>query len=275
MRNTLRWMLGTLAHYKPEQAVAIADMPELERYMLHQLSVLEPLVRRAYAEYDYKRVVSALAQFMNTELSAFYFDVRKDALYCDAPSSVRRRAALTCVEQIFQCVTTWIAPILVFTAEESWLTRYPSEDGSVHVEQFKTAPADWRDEALAQKWERVRRVRSVVTGALEIERAAKRIGSSLEAAPVVHVTDGDLSAALAGVDMAEVCITSAINIVSSPAAANASSLPDVSGVAVVPARAEGRKCARSWRITNDVGSDPAYLDLSARDAAAMRELDAA
>ena len=275
MRNTLRWMLGTLAHYKPEQEVAPADMPELERYMLHQLATLEPLVRRAYAEYDYKRVVSALAQFMNTELSAFYFDVRKDALYCDGPSSLRRRAALTCVEHIFQCVTTWIAPILVFTAEEAWLQRYPSEDGSVHVETFKAAPAEWRDDALATKWEQVRRVRSAVTGALEIERAAKRIGSSLEAAPMVHVTNGELAAALKGIDMAEVCITSGIRIVDTPAPEGAFALAEVSGVGVVPARAEGKKCARSWRVTTDVGSDPAYPELSARDAAAMRELDKA
>jgi isoleucyl-tRNA synthetase len=275
MRNTMRWMLGTLAHYKPEQEVAPADMPELERYMLHQLAVLEPLVRRAYAEYDYKRVVSALAQFMNTELSAFYFDVRKDALYCDAPSSLRRRAALTCVEHIFQCVTTWIAPILVFTSEEAWLQRYPSDDSSVHLETFKAAPPAWRDDTLAQKWERVRRVRSVVTGALEIERAAKRIGSSLEAAPIVHVTNSELRAALSGVDLAEVCITSDIQVVDSTAPDGAFALQEVAGVAVVPARAEGKKCARSWRITADVGSDPTYPDLSARDAAAMRELDAA
>jgi isoleucyl-tRNA synthetase len=243
--------------------------------MLHQLAMLEPLVRRAYAEYDYKRVVSALAQFMNTELSAFYFDVRKDALYCDAPSSPRRRAALTCVEHIFQCVTTWIAPILVFTAEEAWLMRYPSEDGSVHLETFAATPAAWRDDTLAEKWERVRRVRSVVTGALEIERAAKRIGSSLEAAPVVHIASEDLGAALSGVDLAEVCITSAITIAGGAAPAGAFSVPEVPGIAVIPARAEGRKCARSWRITSDVGSDPAYPELSARDAAAMREIDAA
>ncbi len=275
MRNTLRWMLGTLAHHDTAQEVAPSDMPELERYMLHQLATLEPLVRRAYAEYDYKRVVSALAQFMNTELSAFYFDVRKDALYCDAPSSLRRRAALTCVEHIFQCVTTWIAPILVFTAEEAWLQRYPSEDGSVHVETFKAAPAEWRDDALAAKWEQVRRVRSAVTGALEIERAAKRIGSSLEAAPTVHVTNSELASALKGIDMAEVCITSGISIVDTPAPEGAFTLAEVSGVGVVPARAEGRKCARSWRVTTDVGSDPAYPELSARDAAAMRELDKA
>jgi isoleucyl-tRNA synthetase len=274
MRNTLRWMLGTLAHNDTSKAVAAADMPELERYMLHQLALLEPVVRKAYAEYDYKRVVSALAQFMNTELSAFYFDVRKDALYCDAPSSLRRRAALTCVEHIFQCVTTWLAPIIVFTAEEAWLARYPSEDGSVHTETLRTTPAEWRDETLATKWEKVRRVRSVVTGALEIERAAKRIGSSLEAAPVVHITDESLRSALKGIDLAEVAITSAITIADTPAPVGAFALPDVAGVGVVPGRAEGKKCARSWRITTDVGSDTRYPDLSARDAAAMRELDA-
>jgi isoleucyl-tRNA synthetase len=275
MRNTLRWMLGTLAHYRPEQEVAIADMPELERYMLHQLTELDVLVRKAYAEYDYKRVVAMLAQFMNTELSAFYFDIRKDALYCDAPSSQRRRAALTCVEHIFRCVTTWLAPIIVFTAEEAWLTRYPSEDGSVHVETFPKVPPHWPDRALAKAWERIRMVRSVVTGALEIERAAKRIGSSLEAAPIVYIADKHLLAALAGIDMAEICITSGIQIVEGEAPDGAFTLPEMASIAVVPARAEGRKCARSWRITTDVGSDPAYPELSARDAAAMREIEAA
>jgi isoleucyl-tRNA synthetase len=144
----------------------------------------------------------------------------------------------------------------------------------VHTETLRTTPAEWRDETLAAKWEKVRRVRSVVTGALEIERAAKRIGSSLEAAPVVHITDESLRAALKGIDLAEVAITSAITIADTPAPANAFALPDVAGVGVVPGRAEGKKCARSWRITTDVGSDARYPDLSARDAAAMRELDA-
>jgi isoleucyl-tRNA synthetase len=278
MRNTLRWMLGTLAHYKPEQEVAIADMPELERYMLHQLTELDVLVRKAYAEYDYKRVVSMLAQFMNTELSAFYFDIRKDTLYCDAPSSQRRRAALTCVEHIFRCVTTWLAPIIVFTAEEAWLDRYPSEDGSVHVETFVDIPAAWRaDGELIDNWEVYRNVRRVVTGALEIERAAKRIGSSLEAAPVIHVAN--LAAyknfVTQNVDFAELCITSAVTLVAGDGPADAFRLPNIPDIAVVPARAEGRKCARSWRITTDVGSDPDYPELSARDAAAMREIEAA
>ena len=278
MRNTLRWMLGTLAHYKPEHEIKIADMPELERYMLHQLTQLDVVVRKAYAEYDYKRVVSVLAQFMNTELSAFYFDIRKDALYCDAPSSVRRRAALTCVEHIFRCVTTWLAPILVFTSEEAWLTRYPSEDGSVHVEVFPAIPSEWMLEGEAvDNFEVYRNVRRVVTGALEIERAAKRIGSSLESAPVIHVANLAIykSFIASGVDFAELCITSGITLAAGDGPADAFRLPDVQGIAVVPARADGKKCARSWRITADVGSDPAYPDLSARDAAAMREIDSA
>jgi isoleucyl-tRNA synthetase len=278
MRNTVRWLLGTLAHYDPKHEVAVADMPELERYMLHQLSVLDPLVRKAYAEYDYKRVVALLAQFMNTELSAFYFDIRKDALYCDAPSSQRRRAALTCVEHIFRCVTTWLAPILVFTSEEAWLTRYPSEDGSVHVETFVDVPSAWHAEGeMVDNMEVYRNVRRVVTGALEIERAAKRIGSSLEASPIIHVanlaTYKDFVAH--NVDFAELCITSGVTLVAGDGPADAFRLPNIPDIAVVPARAEGRKCARSWRITTDVGSDPAYPELSARDAAAMREIEAA
>jgi isoleucyl-tRNA synthetase len=273
MRNTLRWMLGTLAHYDAKHAVAAADMPELERLMLHRLAELDVLIRKAYAEYEYAKVVAALSQFMNTELSAFYFDIRKDALYCEAPSSRKRHAALTCVEHIFRHVTVWLAPILAFTTDEAWLARYPGAANSVHLELFPAIPADWRDDQLDARWERIKRVRSVVTGALEIERAAKRLGSSLEAAPIVHVTDAELAAALKGVDLAEIAITSAIEVRADAAPAGAFTLAEVAGVAVVPRRAEGRKCARSWRVTADVGSDPAYPDLSARDAAAMHEIE--
>ncbi len=277
VRNTLRWMLGTLAHYDAKGPVPAEQMPELERLMLHRLAELDQIVRKAYAEYDYKRVVSALSQFMNTELSAFYFDIRKDALYCEPPSSAKRRAALTCVEQIFRCTTVWLAPILVFTAEESWLARYGDEESrSVHLETFPEIPAGWCNDALDAKWEQIRRIRSVVTGALEIERAAKRIGSSLEAAPLVYLAEQRLMDALGGIDLAEICITSGIGItVDDAPPADAFRMPDIAGVAVVSQRAAGTKCARSWRFTTDVGADPAYPDLSARDAAAMREIDAA
>ena len=133
LRNTLRWMLGTLSHYEGRQQIAPAALPELEQLMLHRLAELDEAVRGAYAEYDYRRVVATLSHFMNTDLSAFYFDIRKDALYCEPYSSAKRRAALETIEQIFRHVTLWLAPLLCFTAEEAWLARYPSEDGSVHL----------------------------------------------------------------------------------------------------------------------------------------------
>lgn len=261
-----------------ENPVAIEhqNFPELERLMLHRLSELGPLITKAYAEYDYAKVVSTLSQFMNTELSAFYFDIRKDALYCEAPSSKKRLAALQCVEHIFRCTTIWLAPILAFTADEAWLERYPAlkaGNGSVHLELFPTIPPHWRDDALAEKWEKVRRVRSVVTGALEIERAAKRIGSSLEAAPLIYLSDKALADAIEGVDLMEVCITSGIAWTIDDVPPGAFTLAEVQGVGVESKRAAGTKCARSWRYTMDVGSDPAYPELSARDAAAMREID--
>jgi len=274
LRNTLRWMLGMLAHYDGKQTIAAKDMPELERLMLHRLAELDGVIREAYAAYDYKRVVAVLSHFMNTDLSAFYVDIRKDSLYCEPYSSEKRKAALETIEQIFRATCVWLAPLVCFTAEEAWLARYPSETASVHLELFPDIPKAWRDEALAEKWERIKRVRRVVTGALEIERAAKKIGSSLEAAPQVFIADPDLMAALEGVDLAEVCITSAIEVTAGAAPAGAFALEDVAGVAVVPRLAEGRKCARSWRITKDVGSDPQFPELSARDAAAVREFDA-
>ena len=270
LRNTIRWMLGALGHYDASHAIAVVEMEELERLMLHRLAQLDDEIREAYARFDYKRVVARLTMFLNTDLSAFYFDIRKDSLYCDAPSSARRRGALQAIERIFRCVTLWLAPILVFTAEEAWLSRYPDAT-SVHLEAFPDVPADWFDPALAAKWETIRQVRAVVTGALEIERAQKRLGSSLEAAPLVFVADAALRDTLGDVDLAEVCITSDIAIGAGEGPADAFRLPDVPGVAVVPRRAEGRKCARSWKISPLVGSDPDYPNVTPRDADALRE----
>ena len=273
MRNTLRWMLGTLAHYDPKDAVPLAQMPELERLMLHRLTELDRDIRPASGEYDYKRVISLLTQFMTADLSAFYFDIRKDTLYCDPPSSLARKASLTAIEQIFRAVTLWLAPTLAFTAEEAWLSRYPSETASVHTQLFADIPADWRDDALAQKWKTIRTVRRAVTGALEIERAQKRIGSSLENAPVVYVADVAMRAALDGIDFAEICITSDIHIVAGEGPADAFRMDDVKGVAVVPAKASGVKCARSWKYFDPATADPAYPDVTPRDAQALREWD--
>jgi isoleucyl-tRNA synthetase len=274
VRNTIRGMLGNLAHFQESDRVAHADMPELERLMLHRLSELDVLVRTAYADFDYKRIFAQLSTFLTVDLSAFYLDVRKDTLYCEPISSQTRKAALTALEEVFRSVVIWLAPMLCFTAEESWMARYGAGVSSVHLELFPEAPASWRDEALAEKWRKVRNVRRVITGALEIERAEKRIGSSLEAAPVVHIADADLRSALSGVDMAEIAITSGASIAQGQGPQSAFRLDDVPGVAVEPRLAEGTKCARSWKILTTVGSDPDYPDVSPRDAKALREWDA-
>ncbi|MEL6287673.1 MAG: isoleucine--tRNA ligase, partial [Pseudomonadota bacterium] len=274
LRNTMRFMLGNLAHSDPALRVPLEEMPELERYMLHRLSELDELVRQGYADFEYRRIFEALSNFCNLELSSFYFDIRKDTLYCEPHSSLARQASLTVLEELYSCLTAWLAPMLVFTMEEVWLARNPGDDESVHLRLFPDVPHAWRDDALATKWQKVRRVRRVITGALEVERREKRIGSSLEAAPVVYISDSDLADAVDGLDLAEVAITSGLSIGDGPAPDDAFTLDEVAGVAVVPARAVGTRCARSWRVTQDVGIDPAYPDLSARDAAAVREFDA-
>jgi isoleucyl-tRNA synthetase len=276
LRNTLRWMLGSLAHFREQDRVAVAKMPELERLMLHRLAEIDALVRQAYADFDYKRIFATLSAFMTSDLSAFYFDIRKDALYCDPISSNTRKACLTVLDHLFRCTVIWLAPMLCFTAEEAWIERARAQscdETSVHLEPFPNVPADWRNEMLAEKWHKVRLVRRVVTGALEIERAAKRIGSSLEAAPLVYVADKDLFAALVDIDLAETCITSAATLVEGDGPAEAFRLPDTAGVSVVVQRAQGKKCARSWKISPAVGNDPQYPDVTPRDADALSEWD--
>jgi isoleucyl-tRNA synthetase len=271
LRNSLRWMLGTLAHFRDGDRIKADDMPELEQLMLHQLAEQDAIVRTAYEEFDYKTVVASLSAFMNTELSAFYFDVRKDVLYCDAPSSLARKSSLTVIDYLFRSITTWLAPILSFTAEEAWMSRYGDAAVSVHLEPFQNVLPAWRNEALAKQWETIRSVRRVVTGALEVERAAKNIGSSLEASPLVYVADKAIFAILADIDLAEVFITSNAMMTNEDAPSGAFTLNDVPGVAVVVEKAVGTKCARSWKILPTVGEDAEYPDVTPRDAQALRE----
>ncbi|WP_315784502.1 MULTISPECIES: isoleucine--tRNA ligase [unclassified Bradyrhizobium] len=271
LRNSIRWMLGTLHHYKRSDAVAFADMPELERLMLHQLSQQAEVIRRAYAAFDYKTVIASLAAFMNTELSAFYFDIRKDTLYCDPPSSVARKAALTAIDLICDAILKWLAPVLSFTTDEAWRMYRPDAEPSVHLTLFPDAMDGYRDDALAAKWETIRNVRRVVTGALELARAAKTIGSSLEASPIIYVADRALLGTLFDADLAEICITSNYEVREGDAPADAFRLDAVPGVAVVVEKAVGKKCARSWKILESVGEDAEYPDVSPRDAQALRE----
>jgi isoleucyl-tRNA synthetase len=258
LRNTFRYMLGALDGLKDWETTYAKDMPELERYVLHLLHELGETVQAAYDVYDYKKAAAALTNFMNVELSAFYFDIRKDALYCDPWSSNKRRSCRSVIDQLFQCLVTWWAPILVFTTEEVWISRFDHPESSVHVMPFAKPQPDWKNEELAKKWSAIRKVRSSVTAALEIERANKVIGSSLEAAPQVLINNAEELAAVQSVDFAEVCITSAITVKQGDDAVNFQ-------------KAEGQKCARSWKISKDIGQDKDFPDITPRDAEAVRE----
>jgi isoleucyl-tRNA synthetase len=253
LRNTLRFLLGNLAGFTEAERLDPAEMPELERWVLHRLAELDAEVREGYAAYDFQGVFQKLFAFCTSDLSAFYFDIRKDSLYCDAPAALRRRAARTVLDLTFHRLTTWLAPILVFTAEDVWLSRYPDAEDSVHLHDMPATPEGWRDAALAAKWAGIRAARRSVTGALEVQRSAKVIGASLEAAPVVHVEDAGLLAALRSVEFADLCITSDLQLTADPMPAEAFRLPDVPGVGVVFERAGGAKCERCWKILPDVG----------------------
>jgi isoleucyl-tRNA synthetase len=254
LRNTLRYLLGNLDGFAASERVAVADMPELERWVLHRLSEIDQKLREACAKFEYHHLFTELHNFCAVDLSAFYFDIRKDVLYCDRADSLRRRATRTVLDAIFDCLTAWLAPFACFTAEEAWLARNPSETGSVHLRTFPEIPAEWRNDALAAKWEKVRDLRRVVTGAIELERAEKRIRSSLEAAPVVY-TSSDFGNVMKGLDLAEIAITSDAVLSGETAPAKAFALADVSGVAVVPKLAQGAKCVRCYRVLPEVSSE--------------------
>jgi isoleucyl-tRNA synthetase len=252
LRNTLRYLLGNLSGFSAAERVDVAQMPELERYVLHRVWQLDKQIRAACTSYDFHGLFNELHNFCAVDLSAFYFDVRKDVLYCDGASSARRRACRAALDIVYDCLVKWLAPFMCFTAEEAWLARHPGEDSSVHLQTFMDIPETWRDEALAAKWQKVRDVRRVVTGALEVERAAKRIGASLQAHPHV-IAPAETVAALTDVPMDDVCITSAIRITAGAVPQGAYTLPDVVGVGVNIALASGEKCARCWKVLPDVG----------------------
>ncbi len=270
LRNTLRFMVANLSDWDPQrEALPVEEMPELDRWVLHRLVELDQEVRTGYGNYNFNRVFHALFNFCTNDLSAFYFDIRKDALYCDPQASIRRRAVRTVLDILFDHLTVWLAPILVFTMEEVWLTRHKGDDESVHLQTFPSVDSTWRNDALAEKWQRVREIRRVVTGALEIQRREKTIGSSLEAAPALYLSDARDKTLIADLDLAEIAITSAITVVDAEPPDSAFRLEEVPGIGVSFHLAEGKKCRRCWMILPDVGSVPQTPDLCGRCSQAV------
>ena len=253
LRNTMRFMRGSLSDYEVSDETVSNEMPELERWVLHRLCELDEKVQQGYVSYDFQGVFQAIFTFATVDLSSFYFDIRKDVLYCDG-DTIERRSARTVLNLLFHRLTTWLAPILVFTMEEVWLERYPDKDSSVHLVDIPNTPSEWRDEKLAKKWSIVRNYRRLVTSALELQRVDKVIGSSLEASPTVHVEDKDALSVLESVPFKDICITSDIKLTSANPPKDAYRSSEIDGAAVDFKKSVGRKCERCWKILPDVGN---------------------
>ena len=252
LRNTMRWLLGALDGFDPAEVVPYADLPELERYVLHRVTEIDAMVRAAVVGHDWTGVYPAIHNFCGSDLSAFYFDVRKDALYCDGPSSPRRRAARTVLDILHRALTTWLAPVLVFTAEEAWCARF-GDDTSVHLQDYITIDPQWADAALGERWARIREQRRLGTGALEDMRRAGQIGSSLQA--VVAFGPSEDAALLSEDNWAEILIVPAVSLDADQP--------------VTAAIAPGEKCARCWKMLPEVGQVQAHPGLCLRCVAVV------
>ena len=272
IRNTFRFLLGNLHEFKDEEIVPYNEMPELEKYILHKLSIIDEKVKKNYREYDLKSVFQDLLNFSNLDLSSFYFDIRKDTLYCDSPNSLSRRATRTVLDIIFNYLVVWFSPILCFTTEEVLSSRFPNNKSSIHESSFSEVNEEWNNKELFAKWEKIRSVRKVVTGAIELERQEKRIGSSLEAFPTVFISDKEYLKIFSDIDLAEIFITSQAILEEGDGPSDAFRLDEMKMVSVECNLSNGRKCNRSWKILPEVGTDPDYPDLSIRDADVMREI---
>tara|TARA_B110000263_G_scaffold40313_2_gene32035 strand:+ start:695 stop:3604 length:2910 start_codon:yes stop_codon:yes gene_type:complete len=255
LRNTMRFMLGNLNEFQESEKVEFKDMPELEQWMLHKLATLDKIVRDGYTNYDFQHVFQQLFQFCTVDLSTIYFDIRKDALYCNSENELTRRSSRTLLDILFRRLTTWLAPMLVFTMEDVWLTRFKEKNTSVHLEDMPETPKDWLNPELDQKWKVIRSVRRVVTGAIEIERKEKNIGASLEAAPTIFIEDVSKFEIINKQNFADICITSAVTLINKPFDKEAFTLEDTPGIGVIFKKADGIKCERCWKILEEVKSD--------------------
>ncbi|KKC26290.1 isoleucine--tRNA ligase [Sphingomonas sp. SRS2] len=258
LRNSFRYLLGALDGFTDAEKVAPAEMPELERYVLHLLATLDAELKDATAAFELNRYARALVDFANNDLSAFFFDIRKDSLYCDAPSDLKRRAYRTVLDTLFHALVRYAAPVLCFTAEEVWGTRFP-DAGSVHLLTWPEVDAGWANDDLRMRWELLRRYRTRLTGEIEPLRREKVIGSSLEVDVTALSYSAGEAALLRAADMAEIGIVAKVTVCDGdPAVAGMANGSDP--IAFEVTKTEYEKCGRCWRHLPEVKSDGALCD---------------
>ncbi|MBO7350643.1 MAG: isoleucine--tRNA ligase [Acetobacter sp.] len=265
LRNTLRWLLGGLEGFTESEIVPYAELPELERWVLYRLTELGALIARAVETHEWVGVYPAIHSFCTTDLSAFYFDIRKDVLYCDAQSNPVRQSVRTVLDILHRFLTTWLAPVLVFTAEEAWTARFGLQT-SVHEQLFMEIPSEWEDSTLNERWRRIRAIRRIMTTEIENARQSGIIGSSLQAKVSLTLSQED-AALFAGLDWSELAIVSYVEVLVSPISSSPYFEQDEGDIAVavpVVSVAEGEKCVRCWKVLPETGTCPGYQGLCLR-----------
>ncbi len=255
LRNTFRYMLGGLSDFEDSERVAVADMPELERYILHRLAEVDAKLKQHVNDFAFGPYMRELTAFAQDDLSAFFFDIRKDCLYCDAPDDPKRMAYRTVMDILFHALTRYIAPVLVFTAEEIWQSRFPDENDSIHLKEWPEADDAWANEKLKKKWDVVKWAREAVTSYIEPLRQEKIIRSSLEVDIDVRFADPDTLAQLSDIDLSEIFIVSSVslgvlNVVDTLD-------PKYKPIQAFPLKTGNHKCGRCWRLLPDVEEDGA------------------
>ena len=261
-RNSFRFLLGNLHNFSNDKLVSLDELDELDKWVLHRLYMLDGMMRDRISIYDFHRIFRELHDFCSNDLSSFYFDIKKDVLYCDASDSPRRLATQTVLHHVFEHLSVWLAPILCFTCEEVWQARRENINAitgqggrndmteSVHLSVFPSVPEKWRNDGIFDKIKGLLRFRKTVLGALEQARGDKKIGAGLDASPIVYVSD-DMMSLTAGLDMADFCITSNIEIKKYQPGVQGFSLPEYSDIVVEVKMASGEKCQRCWKILVD------------------------
>ena len=271
LRNTLRYILGNLHNFSSSERMPFEVLPELERWVLHRIWEMDKALRNACDAFEFHNYFVELHNFCTVDLSAFYFDVRKDALYCEPKNSPIRSSIRTVLDELFTCLTAWFAPFICFTAEEAWLSRNPSAGprNSIHLQKFPKILDTWKNEKLAKKWRKIRQVRKVVTQSIEEKRASKEIGSSLQARPIIF-SSAEHRDLFKNLDPAEIFITSDVifkNTDPPEGAYKSSELPDM---CVFIESTTGNKCGRCWKILEEVGKNKEYNDLCGRCIEAVK-----
>ena len=249
LRNTIRFTIGALNDFDESESIDVDLMPELERWVLHRLKELDLLLKDSVKNYTFQAFYSELHTFCSSDLSSFYFDIRKDSLYCDALNDEKRRATRTVLNEVFKCLTTWLAPVICYTAEEAWLAHIGSDnEDSIHFKQFPNIPENWLDNGLNTKWISIRKIRRIINGALELARQDKIIGSSLDAEIKIYIKENKYISLIESIDIDEIAIVSKSEIVEGSNIKGAYKEDSVEGIEIVVSKAKGNKCVRCWKI---------------------------